>query len=155
MRLFSLSGLTAGEKIELALIPMVSLAFSLLAPVLPRQIALGSLLLFGFAMLLTQSLLRDLWLLASIPHEATQEPGTAAQCMCVESAVGATGVLAGIVVLGAGIGHPVVMQGWEWALCILVVGFLGYSIKDFVFEWNPWSVRREKNHRNIIVRWKK
>jgi hypothetical protein len=147
--------LTIGEKIELALIPVISLAFYLVAPLLPKQIALGSLLLFAFAMLLTQSLLRDLWLLANMRPEASHEPGTAAQCMCVESAVGATGVLAGIVVLGAGIGHPIAMPGWAWALCILAVGLSGYSIKDFVFEWNPWSVRREKNHMNIIVRWKK
>jgi hypothetical protein len=75
--------------------------------------------------------------------------------MCVESAVGASGVIAGIAILGAGIEDPINMQGWAWALCVLAVGLSGYSIKDFVFEWNPWSVRREKNHMNILVRWKR
>ena len=155
MTRFPSPGLTIGEKIELALIPAVSLAFLLVAPLLPIQIDLGSLLLFASAALLTQSLLRDLWLLVGIRREAGHEQGAAAQCMCVESAVGATGVIAGIVVLGAGIGQPINMPKWAWALCVLAVGLSGYSIKDFVFEWNPWSVRRETNHMNIIVRWKK
>jgi hypothetical protein len=155
MRRFPSSRLAIGEKFELALIPVASLAFYLVAPLLPKQIALGSLLLFAFAMLLAQSLLRDLWLLTGMRLDASDEPGTEAQCMCVESAVGATGVLAGMVVLGAGIGHPVAMPAWAWVLCVLAAGLTSYCIKDFVFEWNPWSIRREKNHVNIIVRWKK
>ena len=148
-------GWTIGEKIELALIPAVSLAFLLAAPLLPTRIEFGSLLLFASVALLTQSLLRDLWLLVSIRREAGHERGAPAQCMCVESAVGATGVIAGIVVLGAGIGQPINMPSWAWALCVLAVGLSAYFIKDFVFEWNPWSVRRERNHMNIIVRWRK
>ena len=150
---FSSAKLTISEKVELALIPAASLAFLLVAPLLPKQIDLGSLLLFASVVLLTQSLLRDLWLLASIRREAAHEQ--AAQCMCVESAIGASGVIVGIVILGAGIEDPINMPGSAWALCVLAVGLSGYFIKDFVFEWNPWSVRREKNHMNILVRWKK
>jgi hypothetical protein len=31
---------------------------------------------------------------------------------------------------------------------------LGFIIKDFVISWNPFGLRREKDHLNLIVRWK-
>jgi len=147
--------MTLAEKVELALIPAISLASFIVAPSLPTRIALGSLLLVIFALLLSQSLLRDLWLLSSSKREASSGPAQVAQCMCVESAVGATGVLAGILLLGTQTGHPVEMAGWGWMLCVSSVGVAGFLIRELVFEWSPWSIRREKNHVNIIVRWKK
>lgn len=145
--------MTIGEKIELALIPAVSLAFLVVAPLLPMQTDLGSLLLFAAVALLTQSLLRDLWLLVSMRPDAAHQ--RAARCMCVETIVGSTGVIAAIILVGAGIRQPIDMPGWAWPFGVFAVGLLGYSIKDFVFEWNPWSIRRETDHVNILVRWKK
>jgi len=31
---------------------------------------------------------------------------------------------------------------------------LGFAIKDLVISWKPFGVRREKNHLNLIFRWK-
>lgn len=147
--------MTSAEKAELTLIPLASLACFLAAPILPGRIALGSLLLVVFVLLLSQGLLRDLWLLAHNRRGAPSGAARTLSCMCVESVVGATGVLAGIVVLGAGIGRPIDIGAAGWALAVFAVTATGFAIKDLVFEWNPWSIRRDKDHLNIIVRWKK
>lgn len=148
--------MTRAEKVEIALIAAATPGgFFIGRTLFPEHLALGSLLLVIFSLLMVQSLLRDLWLLftrASGPPAIAPE---AAQCMCMESAVGVIGILAGIIILGAGIGRPVELAAWVWAILFFIAAATGFLIKDFVFTWNPWSIRREKNHLNIVVKWRK
>jgi hypothetical protein len=145
--------MTHAEKVEIALIAAAAPGGSFIGPTLfPEHPALGSLLLVVFSLLMVQSLLRDLWLLFSGPPAIAPE---AAHCMCMESAVGAIGMVGGITILGAGIGQPVELAAWAWAILFFSATATGFLIKDFVFTWNPWSIRREKNHLNIVVKWRK
>jgi hypothetical protein len=145
--------MTKTEKIELALIPVLGIGIWLMAPLLPDRIGVGKLLLWSSALLLLQSLIRDLWLLAR--HKSYLEPESLkkARCMCVESTLGATGIVAGIIILGSGVDRLVTMNGWRWLLLVMLVMATGFLIKDFVVEWGPLRFRRDKNHMNIVFTW--
>ena len=142
------------ERVELALIPIMGLAIWFLTPVLPDALAVGRLFLYGSALVLFQSLVRDLWLLS---RRDGGEPvvGKAVRCICVESAVGATGVVVGCVLVGVGISRSVAMSDWSWPVLVVMILSAGFLMKDFVFEWNPWRIRRDKDHINIVFTWKK
>ena len=75
--------------------------------------------------------------------------------MCVESTLGATGIVAGIIILGSGIDRLVTMNEWSWGLLVMLVMATGLLIKDFVVEWGPLRFRRDKNHMNIVFTWNK
>ena len=75
--------------------------------------------------------------------------------MCIESTVGATGIVAGAVLLGTGIDRPVVMDKGIWSPLAMATMAVGFAIKDYVLEWRPWRVRRDKDHTNIVFTWKK
>ncbi len=143
------------ELIELALIPILAAGAWLASAVLPRSIELGKLLLWASALLLLQSLLRDLWLLAKARRKPMTNPPRVAQCMCVESMIGMTGVVVGLLLFSFGLGKTIPMPRWGWCAFVLVVMGVGFAIKDLVLEKGPWRVRREKDHVNIIVKWRK
>jgi hypothetical protein len=145
--------MTKIEKIELVLIPVLGAVFWLMAPLLPDRVGVGKLFLWSSALLLLQSMIRDLWLLAR--HNRNREPGPVkkARCMCVESTLGATGIVAGIIILGSGVDRLVTMNGWSWGLLVMLVTTTGLLIKDFVVEWGPLRFRRDKNHMNIVFTW--
>jgi len=146
--------MTIAEKIELAIIPIIGLCTFYIASALPDNIPAGRLFLAVSALLLFQSLLRDLWLL-SRKQKDEETNGIAVQCMCIESTVGFTGIIIGGVLLGSGIGGPVSMSNWSWGILVVFILSFGFFIKDFVFEWSPWRIRRDKNHMNIVFTWKK
>jgi hypothetical protein len=146
--------MTTGEKLELALIPVAGIAFWLLAPALPDRVGFGRLLLAGSALLLFQSLVRDLWLLARSRRMQEVAPQRAVRCMCIESTVGATGIIAGAIVLGAGITHPVAVSALGWSVSVMLIMSIGFLIKDYVLEWSPWRIRRDRDHMNIVFTWK-
>jgi len=75
--------------------------------------------------------------------------------MCIESTVGATGVVMGAILSGAGIGQPVSMTEWTWSVLVVLVLSGGFLMKDYVLEWSPWRIRRDKDHMNIVFTWKK
>ncbi len=144
------------EKFELGLIIIVAIGIRAAGILLPDQIRLGSLLLGASALLLFQSLIRDLWLLAKARRTAaTIPPRRVARCMCVESTMGISGVAIGLITLACGIGTQVSMGKWCWSGIALLVFGTGFLIKDYVLESNPFRIRRDKDHVNIIVRWKK
>ena len=145
--------MTKIEKFELALIPVLGIGIWLMAPLLPDRIGVGKLMLWSSALLLLQSLIRDLWLLAKLKHNVEPGPLKKARCMCVESALGATGIVAGIIILGSGVDRLVTMNGWTWGLLVTLVLATGFLIKDFVVEWSPLRFRRDKNHMNIVFTW--
>lgn len=107
------------------------------------------------ALILAQSLLRDLWLLSRLRRSPTGVQRRAASCMCVESTVGLVGVLIGSILLGAGGSATLRIQPWGWAALVGLAMSFAFLLKDFVIEWKPWRIVRDKDHVNIAVVWKR
>jgi hypothetical protein len=147
--------MTIAEKVELALIPVLGTGVWLLATNLPKMVSSGRLLLMASAIFLLQSLVRDLWLLVKAKQAIKSNVPKAAQCMCAESIVGVTGVVVGICLLGFEIDQSIAIENGMWGLLIIVVMTMGFAIKDYVIEWHPMRIRRDKDHMNIIFTWKR
>ncbi len=148
--------MSPAEKCELSLVPLLAATAWILAPLLPTTLSLGHLFLACSVLLLLQSLIRDLWLLASMRRREKTEPGKKkAACMCVESTVGLAGVVTGLALLAVGFTQTVAINRWGWGGVVLSVTGIGFLIKDFVFEWSPWRIRRDRDHMNIIFTWKR
>lgn len=146
--------MTTAEKFEAALIPLAGAAIWLMGEWLPTDIGIGSLLLASSVLLLFQGLLRDLWLLFKRKRDTPSGARQKVLCMCVESTVGVTGVVAGLIVLGSAINRLVPMSPSIWSLSAVAILIIGFVIKDFIFEWRPFRIRRDKNHLNIVFSWK-
>jgi hypothetical protein len=146
--------MTIGEKIELALIPVLGIGVWLMASALPDQVGVGRLFLAASALLLFQSLVRDLWLLARKKRMSQSSPRRAVRCMCIESTVGATGIVVGAILLSSGITRLIVMDDWVWSVLVMLIMGVGFVTKDYVLEWSPWRIRRDKDHMNIVFTWK-
>ena len=141
--------MTTREKVELLLICIVAGAAWFFAARLPHQLAAGEVIAYSSAFLLFQGLLRDLWIKYVAKPEAPAQPRKFA-CMCMESTVGAAGVIAGLTVLLCGIRTSVQLPLFFWPALVLVVGAIGFLIKDLVIDWKTWKVRREKDHQSVI-----
>ena len=150
-----MSDMTTAERIELALIPFMGVAVWLIAERLPAQIGVGSLLLAASVLLLLQGLIRDLWLLFKRRQQAKTGTRQEALCMCVESTVGVTGVVAGLIVLGSAADSALFVDRTLWTILSVSVLVIGFVIKDFVFEWRPFRIRRDKDHVNLVFSWKR
>ncbi len=147
--------LTTLEKTELAALPVVT-ALAWFAPLDPAfTLKLGGLITAASLLLLLQGFCRDIWLWLAA-RRATEKPAPhAAQCMCVESALGLTGVVAaaGLTAFGFGPDLAITPLGRTVGTgAVLVAGFL---LKDFVFEWSPWKIYRAKDHATLHFRWRK
>ena len=147
--------MTTTEKTELGLIPLLGGLAWWAAPMLPRPISVGTALVWASALGLLQGLVRDLWLLARARHTARAKVKRQARCMCVESTVGVTGIVAGLVLLGAGSHRTWGPGRWDWSLAVMVILGVGFTLKDYVFEWSPFRLRRDKDHLNLVFSWKK
>jgi hypothetical protein len=150
-----MAAINTSDKVELALILAVSLLIAVTDLPGPERISVGYVLLFCSGAMLVLSLIRDISILVSSRHKTFDGPPRESRCMCVESAVGLGGVMIAAMLLGAGFTEPVCMYGGGWAIFLLPSLLTGFLLKDYVFEWNPWRIRREKNHLNIIFRWRK
>lgn len=146
---------TLAEKIEITLIPLLGIAIWLMAAGLPNHLGIASVLLCASVLLLLQGLLRDIWLLSKGKRQAELALPHQALCMCVESTVGITGVVAGLFFLGGAIDLQLSMKPWIWSALAIAVLVIGFAIKDLVFEWRPFRIRRDKDHVNIVFSWKK
>lgn len=142
------------DKLELCAIIILTGIVWFAANSLPFHLGLGNIILLLSALLLLQSLIRDLSLLFNQRKKPKTTPAIISRCMCVESTVGITGILLGIALIALPISSTIVMSQTRWALSFFVVTTAGFLIKDFVFMWNPWQIRREKDHMNIIFSWK-
>ena len=139
---------------ELAVIVLALAGLHVLAPRLPAELPLGQLMLSAAALLLLQGLLRDLYILARGRRGGVDDVRIEARCMCVESILGALGIVAGGAVLLAGAGGIVDMPASRWTLAgaaVLVVGFL---IKDLVIDLANPAVRVQRDHLNVVFRWR-
>jgi hypothetical protein len=146
--------MTRNEQVELALIPVTGASFWLLAALLPEHLSLGQLLLQLSALLLLQGLIRDIFLLLKSRSAPPSAPSPAQRCICLESTVGITGILLAASLLTWGSTQQVGMQPWQWSLAVMLLLSGGLAIKDYVLETNPWRIRRDKDHLNIIFTWK-
>jgi hypothetical protein len=146
--------MTRAEKIELGLIAATGVGLSVFASARPPQVELGNLVLYASALLLLQSLLRDIWLLIKARSATPGSSRRVARCMCAESTVGITGIAIGTALVGFGLGKPIVMSAWTWGVQAVLVLMIGFLIKDYVVESGPWRIRRDSDHVNILVRWR-
>jgi hypothetical protein len=142
------------DTIERVLIAGAVGLVALTARAFPETMELGSLLAVAALALLGQGLLRDLWLLAQPRRRASNEPALEVSCLCMESTLGLSVVVVGVVLTATGISLPVHLPGWVWPLVAAVVWFGGYTINDVVIHWSPWKLRRVKDHGSLIVRWR-
>ena len=149
-----MSDMTVAEKVELALIPLVGVAIWNYPGPLPGIVGVGSLLLTASVLLLVQGLVRDLWLLLKRRRQSRAGARREALCMCVESTVGVTGVVAGLILAGTAVDATLHVSQSRWGILASMVLAIGFAIKDFVFEWRPFRIRRDKDHVNLVFSWK-
>ena len=147
--------LTTLEKVELSAIPVAAI-LAWFTPVSPTfTLKVGGLITAASLLLLLQGFCRDLWLWLAV-RRATEKPAPhSARCLCVESALGLTGILAaaGLTAFRFGPDITVTRLGLTTTFgAVLIAGFL---LKDFVFEWSPWRIYRAKNHATLHFRWKR
>jgi hypothetical protein len=146
---------STAEKFELAAIPVATALAAALVPAAGLRLDLGVVVAGGALLILGQGFFRDLWLLREARRQKAAAPAREARCMCVESALGLTGVVAGIGLVGFGLTRPVAVSAAGLAAGVAAAMIAGFLLKDFVFEWSPWKIYREKNHAQVIFRWRK
>jgi len=146
--------MTRAEWIEMMLIVLIAPVNWLVWPRIPSPMPVWQIVLGLPALLLLQSLLRDIAILCRNRRPASNKPRREAQCFCLESTAGATGIVAGALFAWLGGSAQMAVSRWEYFLAVTGTLTLGFIIKDLVISWNPPGVRREKDHLNVIVRWK-
>lgn len=142
--------MTTAERVELVLIAILGIVVFLVADQLPSVIPFARLLLYAAALLLLQSLVRDLWWIKT--HQVKPDEYKEAACICLESTIGAAGVIIGLLLIGAGFNYVLILPAWFWLVLVATVTVLGFLIKDLVLEWRPLRIRRDKNHMNIVFK---
>lgn len=147
--------MSPAEKFELAAIPVVTAGVAWLAPHRGVTPEAGELIAGAALLILVQGFFRDLWLLRQARRQSAAALAREARCMCVESALGLTGLVAGIGLVGLGFNRPVFLSAPVLATAVFAAMAIGFLLKDFVFEWSPWKIYREKNHAQVIFRWGK
>ena len=150
-----MSVLSVSEKIELACIPVATGLAAWLTPRSGVTFAAGENIGGGALLILSQGFIRDLWLLRQARSRTAAASPREARCMCVESALGLTGVVAGIGLAGFGRATPVAVGAIGLAGAVVTTLLTGFLLKDFVFEWSPWKIYREKDHTQVIFRWRR
>ena len=142
------------EYVELLLVALIAATGVWWTELLPESTTLGRVLMTGSAILLAQGLVRDLVLLMRARRRPGQPEPKQARCMCMESSVGAAGILAGAILLFGVFDIAVVMTALHWQVIVTTILILGFIMKDWVILMNPFRITRDPDHVNIIVRWK-
>lgn len=120
--------MTRAERLELALIPLAAAAAWGMAARLPDAPGLGDPLLAGAVLLLLQGLLRDLWLLWRRRTLAATAQPRRMPCLCLESALGTTGVLGTGGEVAPAPASPTAppvalhLNGWVLAVALIALG---------------------------------
>lgn len=146
--------MTKLERAELVVISGVGFLALFAAQLLPGEIGFGKLLIWCSGLLLFQSLVRDLVILAIRRNTKNELEQREEPLMCLESTVGVVGIIVGSGVLFSGVDLSLPLPGERWMLIVLFVLWLGFWLKDYVFSWKSWRIKKEKDHLNILVRWK-
>ena len=145
--------MTKSNKVELALIALVCLLPLLIA--LPNYVSIAKLTIWSAALLLLQSLIRDLAILWSRrkASEETAAQAREAACFCAESTIGIIGIVVGSILLLSRIGGSIMMTNLAWAFCALVILSIGYLLKGYIIQWKPLKIFKDPNHLDIVVKW--
>jgi hypothetical protein len=146
--------MTREEWAEVLAIGAVASLSWLAWPYFPSPTPLWQIVLGVSGLLLAQSLVRDVAIVLRTRGAASGEPRKEASCMCLESTIGVTGIVAGALLVGLGSSAQVALGRAGFFLAVTGTMALGFIIKDWVISWRPLGVRREKDHLNVIVRWK-
>lgn len=144
--------MTKLEKTEILLIPFIGWLVWQLN--MSNSLELTRIVLYASALLLLQGLIRDITLLMISKPNANEET-IQATCLCVESSIGMTGIIAGAVLIGIGFDSTLNMSPLKWSMGIMGVLVIGFLIKDFVIQAIPLRIYRDKDHMNIVFTWKK
>jgi len=144
--------MTRAEWVEVGLIVSISAATVALPMELLSDLTLGEMVLYLSALLLAQGLVRDLSML--LRNRAAAHGGVfqESQCLCLESAIGVTGVVVGAALFVSPSARPIALSGWHVSIAVASTLTIGFLIKDLVVTWNPLGIRREKNPLSVIVR---
>lgn len=140
--------------IEILLICLVSAMSWLAWPYFSSPTPIWQIVLAASTLILLQSLIRDIIILIRDHYSTSHKLMKEAQCFCLESTVGASGIAIGLLLLGLGSPTEIIINRWELFFATLAILGIGFVIKDWVITWNPLGLTREKNHLNVIVRWK-
>ncbi len=147
--------ITRAERIEMTAIAVAAIASLLAWRYLPPSSTFGGVVLGLSALLLMQSLVRDIAILLRHRAPARIVPRRETQSVCMESTIGITGIVGGIMLTVWSGSEPVPLGPVLLSTATTGTLALGFLIKDLAISWNPWAVRREPDHVNLIVRWKK
>jgi hypothetical protein len=74
--------------------------------------------------------------------------------MCLESTLGLSGVLIGVLLTVIGVNRPVPLSPEVWPVLIGGIMLFGFLIRDVVITWSPWGIRKHPAHGSILVVWK-
>jgi hypothetical protein len=135
------------------LIALATMATAVLHQRLPPRMEAGYFILALGLLFLAQSLIRDLWILSR--KREVSKPQRAVRCMCLETGVGIVPVIVSAILMFGGFSRPVTIPSWAWMLSIPATMLTCFWLKDYVFEWNPWRIRRDDDHTNIIFTWRR
>ena len=140
-------------KWEIAGIVLFVSAIALARSYLPNRIEVGEAILAGAATLLVQGLIRDLVRLRA--SRAAAKAGTPRiTCVCAESTLGVTAILAGILLVFAMSPMVVRVPAFAWPVCVGLVLVFGFSTRHLVLDWRERRFRWEPNHDGTVA-WKK
>lgn len=144
--------MTRAEWIEIAVITATAIASLALPLHMISDFTPGEILLYLSALLLAQGLVRDLVML--LQHRSAAQGGVFqdSKCLCLESAVGVTGVVVGASLFVSANFDSVDVGVFGVAGAVALTLAVGFLIKDLVITWNPIGIRREKNPLGVIVR---
>ena len=147
--------MTRTDWIEVALIALLIAGSWLLLPLLPAGMSISQVMLMLSALLLLQSLIRDCLILWRTRQIKNADPTREMQCFCLESTVGMTGVVLGLALFGLAGSRQLAVTAPGLVMAAGATLILGFLIKDLVLTWNPFGVKREKDHLNLVVRWRR
>ncbi|MEE9369026.1 MAG: hypothetical protein V3V05_09200 [Pontiella sp.] len=137
------------HKTELGLIALVTGFAILFQRHLPDQMESGYFILTLGLLFLFQTLLRDLWLL-SRQRKILRSSMKAAKCMCLESGIAFVPVIASALLIIGGFSQIISIPPFVWLITIPTILLFDFRLKDYVFEWNPFRIRRDPDHVNIL-----
>lgn len=137
--------LTRMEWTEIVLIVVALVVAWLTVPVDAWSLPFGKVVGYSAALLLAQSLVRDvvrLW----VDRNKEGAPKRRIGCLCAESTIGLLMVVIAIGLSLIGISQAVTVGRMEVTIAGAVLLFGGFFAKDFIV-----IVRREKDHGSVVV----
>ena len=118
---------------------------------LPETISVAYLVLVLATVFLVQSLIRDLFLLTAIRSGRLVIESQRKPAFCLESILGLTAVVTGLLMLLSGASSRVELNSTYWMLLIGLTMASCFLLRNTVVQWHPWAIYQDPNHLNFIV----